>query len=62
VPQFTQIPIQAASGITALACGEDFSLALSRSGNVYSTGLGDYGIHGIGMGETEAELADRWAF
>jgi len=43
-----------------VACGEDFSLALSRSGNVYSTGAGDFGIHGCG--DALDELKDRWAF
>jgi alpha-tubulin suppressor-like RCC1 family protein len=46
-----------------VACGEDFSLALSRSGNVYSTGAGNFGIHGCGDSvENGEDLKDRWAF
>jgi alpha-tubulin suppressor-like RCC1 family protein len=46
--RFTEVEIKAVSGITMIAAGEDFSLAMSRSGNLYSTGSGKYGIHGLG--------------
>ena len=44
--EFTAVPLESASGIIQLECGDDFTLALSQSGNVYSTGSGAFGIHG----------------
>ena len=64
ISRLTQIPVKAGSGVTMVACGEDFSLAMSRSGNCYSTGAGVFGIHGLGTGDStdSEELKDRWEF
>lgn len=57
---FTACPITIASPIIQIACGDDFSLLLSQSGNVYSTGCGRLGIHG--QGDHQEELGDRSTF
>ena len=44
--EFTPVQLDSASGIIQIECGENYSLALSQGGNVYSTGFGAYGIHG----------------
>ena len=44
--EFTPVPLDSASGIIQIECGDDYSLALSQGGNVYSTGSGAHGIHG----------------
>ena len=49
-----------ANRILQVACGDDFSLALSEDGNVFSTGFGKYGIHG--MGTNSEETANRFSF
>lgn len=54
----THIPLQSATAVIQICCGDDFSLALSAGGNVYSTGNGSYGIHGCGTDE----LANRYQF
>ena len=55
---FTHVPLSSASGITQVCCGNDFSVALSASGNVYTTGCGANGIHGMG----QDDLASRYRF
>ena len=57
-PQMAHMPLQSASGIIQVACGDNFTIALSASGNIYSTGHGGYGIHGAGADE----LASRYQF
>lgn len=52
------IPLQSASGIIQISCGDNFSVALSASGNIYSTGHGGYGIHGAGSDD----LSSRFQF
>ena len=52
-PTFTHVPLPSASGIIQLACGDDFSLAVSASGDVFSCGNGQFGIHGCGTDELE---------
>ena len=52
------MPLQSASGLIQVACGEDFSLALSAGGNVYSSGNGKFGVHGCGSDD----LGNRYAF
>ena len=57
-PTLTHVPLQSATGIIQLACGDQYSLALSAGGNVYSTGNGRFGIHGYGTDE----LTNRYQF
>ena len=58
--EFTPVPLESASGIIQIVCGDDYSLALSQGGNVYSTGSGAFGIHG--QGANADELNDRYKF
>ena len=39
-PTFTRVPLMSASGIILISRGDDFSVALSAGGNVYSSGNG----------------------
>ena len=58
--EFSPVKLESASGIIQIECGEDYSLALSQGGNVYSTGEGKSGIHGCGANPDD--LANRYKF
>jgi len=49
IPELQEAKFVTASGIVQISAGSNFTLALSQNGNLYSTGSGKYGIHGLGV-------------
>lgn len=56
-PLLTQVPLSSANIYTQIACGEDFTLLLTTSGNVLSTGNGSFGLHCLSHFKDRAEFA-----
>ena len=53
----TQVPIGPANVYCQIACGEDFTLLLTASGNVLSTGSGAFGLHCLDHFKNRSEFA-----
>jgi alpha-tubulin suppressor-like RCC1 family protein len=56
-PVLTQVPIGAVNVYCQLACGEDFTLLLTSTGNVLSTGSGSFGLHCLENFKDRTEFA-----